>query len=287
MPKKRNEAEELAEILENEAKIKAGPTPGGFHRLRLKDRGDGWKVFGVVSDTHLGSKHYRPDVLRALYRWFAAEGVKDVFHGGNWIEGQAKFNQHDVEIFGMDAQCDFFLREYPQIDGIKTHFIAGDDHEGWYQQREIFSIGQHLEDRARRAGRSDLHYLGYVEADVELVSRGGSAVMRIMHPGGGSAYAVSYRPQKIVESLEGGSKPAVLLIGHYHKLSYNFFRNVHCVQVGTTCGQSLFMRKKSIEAHLGGVLIRLKQDKNGAITDFVPHFRTLFNLGYYQRRYDP
>jgi predicted phosphodiesterase len=272
--------------LEGAAKLHTPPEPGGWHRLRIKDRGDGWKVFGFVSDTHLGSKHYRPDVLKALYAWFASEHVSDVFHGGNWIEGQSRINQHDISVFGLDAQLAYFIEHYPRHDGITTHYIAGDDHEGWYQQREVFSVGEALQNKARAMGRNDLHYLGYVEADVELVGSKGSSVLRVMHGGGGSAYAVSYRPQKIVESWTGGEKASVLLLGHYHKLSYNLTRNVHVVQGGCVCDQSIFMRKKSIEAHVGGCLIKLRQGKDGAITEFVPHFRTFFDRSFYARHYD-
>lgn len=264
----------------------APPEPGGWHRVRLTNRADGWKAFGFVTDTHLGSKHYRADVLRKLYDWYSEEGISHVFHGGNWIEGEARFNFHDVEVHGRANQLNYMVKHYPKRDGITTHFVAGDDHEGWYQQREGSQIGQDLEDRARASGRTDLHYLGYVEADIELVASRGSSVMRVMHGGGGSSYAVSYRPQKIVESWTGGEKPQVLLLGHYHKLSYNLTRNVHVVQGGCTCDQSIFMRKKSIEAHVGGCLIKLKQDSKGSITDFVPHFRTFFDRGYYERRYD-
>jgi hypothetical protein len=276
----------LADYLVEEQARQLPPAIGGWHRLKIRPRPDGWQVFGFVADTHLGSKYYRPDVLGGLYDWFAAEGVRHVFHGGNWIEGEAKFNFHELAVFGRGPQLNYFLREYPRRDGITTHYVAGDDHEGWYRQREGSNIGQDLEDKARARGRSDLHYLGYVEADVELAAPKGSAVMKVMHGGGGSSYAVSYRPQKIVESFTGGEKPQVLLLGHYHKISYNLTRNVHVVQGGCTVDQSVFMRKKSIEAHVGGVLIKLKQDKHGSITDFVPHFKTWFDRGYYERRYE-
>ena len=262
------------------------PEQGGWHRVRLTSRDDGWKVFGFVSDTHLCSKHHRADVLNKLYDWYEAEGIQHVFHGGNWIEGEARFNFHDVAVHGRAAQLAYFIKHYPIRKGIVTHYVAGDDHEGWYQQREASQIGQDLEDKAKAAGRTDLHYLGYIEADVELLAPRGSAVIRVMHGGGGSAYAISYRPQKIVESFTGGEKPAVLLLGHYHKISYNITRNVHVVQGGCTCDQSVFMRKQSIEAHVGGCMIRLRQDSKGIITDFVPHFRTFFDRGFYERHFD-
>jgi len=264
----------------------APPAPGGVGTLRLGDRGDGWSVIGGLADSHLGSKHERLDVLRDLYDLYAAEGVTDVYHGGNWIEGEARFNRHDIRVYGLDNQIDYFIQNYPQRDGITTHYVAGDDHEGWYQQRESINIGRHLENAARSAGREDLHYLGYVEADVALRRGRSSVVMRVMHGGGGSAHAYSYASQLIVGSYQGGEKPAVLLLGHYHKLDYCMPRNVHAVQLGCTQDQSIFMRKRKIEAHVGGAMLYLRQGKDASITDFVPRFRTYFDRGYYERRYE-
>ena len=57
---------------------------------------DGVIRFGFVSDTHLASKYARLDVLNALYDVFAKEGITTVYHGGNWIDGDARFNKYDV-----------------------------------------------------------------------------------------------------------------------------------------------------------------------------------------------
>src|SRR5688572_20336978 len=62
-------------------------------RYMAPSREDAWKVrgkrgepyrFGLVADTHIGSKHCRMDVLEGLYDWFAREGIRTVFHCGNW-----------------------------------------------------------------------------------------------------------------------------------------------------------------------------------------------------------
>ena len=110
--------------------------------------------------------------------------------------------------------------------------------------------------------------------------------MRVMHGGGGSSYAISYRPQKIIESFTGGEKPSILLLGHYHKQFYARTRNVHVLLPGCTEDQTIFMRKKSIEAHVGGALVYLKQARDGAVTDFVPRFKAYFDRGYYQRSFE-
>src|SRR5260221_97184 len=107
-----------------------------------------------------------------------------------------------------------------------------------------------------------------------------------MHPGGGSSYATSYRPQMIVESLEGGEKPAVLLIGHYHKLSVNLVRNGWTLQIGCTQDQTVFMRKKNIDAHIGGMIVELEQDpRTGAIVACKTEIIRYFNASYYNERW--
>jgi hypothetical protein len=123
-----------------------------------------------------------------------------------------------------------------------------------------------------------------MEADVVLrnANSGASAILRVVHPGGGSSYAISYRPQKIIESYEGGEKPSVALYGHYHKLDAGNIRNVWFGQTGCSQDQTPFMRKKSIEAHVGGLIIELEQDpKTGSIIGFKPDMRRYFNRAHY------
>jgi DNA polymerase II small subunit/DNA polymerase delta subunit B len=88
-----------------------------------------------------------------------------------------------------------------------------------------------------------------------------------------------------VESYQGGEKPQVLIIGHYHKFEYGFPREVHSVQAGCTEDQSLFMRKKKIAAHVGFLELRIKQDSAGVITRFGVEWFPFFDRGYYERRY--
>lgn len=259
---------------------------GGKVSIKAKDRGDGWTVFGVVTDNHLCNKHERLDVLNIAYETFEREGVTEVFNAGNWIEGEARFNKQELLVFGTDAQLDYWIDKYPSKKTITTYYVSGDDHEGWLAARECINIGSYAEMKAEKAGRQDLKYMGHVEADVKLLSAKGSAVMRVMHPGGGSAYALSYAPQKLVESFQGGEKPAVLIIGHYHKFDYCFPREVHVVSGGCTVDQTAFLRKNKIAAHVGFVLVKLKQDpKDGHITRLSVEWNPFYDRGYYEKRW--
>lgn len=275
-------------ILRNDGYYDSGAIAESGHIVfKPKDRGDGWQVFGVTTDNHLCNKHSRLDVLNRLYDEFAAEGVTRVLNCGNPIDGEHRFNKRELIVRpGFEAQAEYFAEKMPARDGIITYFITGDDHEGWYAQREGINVGARMQQTAREMGREDLVHLGYAEADVELKAPGGSAVMRLMHPGGGSAYAFSYTSQKIVESFQGGEKPAVLLCGHYHKWDNCQPRGVCVVQCGCTCDQTLFLRKKKIEAHVGGVLIKIRQDKSdGHVTAIETRWMPFFDHGYYEKRF--
>lgn len=242
--------------------------------------------FGAVSDNHLGSHYERLDVLNTLYDIFEERGINIVFNGGNWIEGESHFNKADVRIHGLTNQINYAVREYPYKKGIKTYFISGDDHEGWYSQRNVLNIGDLWQSEREKAGMYDLVHLGYLEADIRITRKEDGfpqeSWMRLMHPGGGSAYAWSYAAQKIVESFQGGEKPNILLIAHYHKFDYCTPRNVHAIQTMCTQDQSTFMRKKKIEAALGGVVVEGTVDDYGVVTSLSVTPYTFFDKKFYR-----
>ena len=250
--------------------------------IEIVSRPDNTFLVGACGDQHVGSKHHREDVNHDLYSRYAKAGVQAVLNTGNWIDGEASFNRHELVAHGLDAQIRLMAEVYPKYD-FPTYAVWGDDHEGWYAKREGIDVGRYAEGIMRSEGHNWTN-VGFMEAHIKLVNAntGKSAIMAVVHPGGGSSYAISYRPQKIIESFEGGEKPAVLLLGHYHKLDSGNVRNVWFAQTGTTEDQSTFMRKKSLEAHVGGLLIGMEQDPDtGSIIGFTPTMQRYFNRGYY------
>ena len=245
-------------------------------------------TLGAIGDTHLASKYERLDCLETFYDQAVEVGARTILHAGNYVEGQSHFNTYDVKVHGLDPQLRYLADHYPRREGVETWAITGADHEGWWSKREAVDVGRYAANAMREAGRDDWRDLGFMEAYVRLVHGGSgkSCMLHIMHPGGGSAYAVSYAPQKIVEAYDGGDKPAVLLIGHYHKMSYNLARNVHAIQVGCFQDQTPFMRQKKLSAHLGGVLLGLRLDeRTGAVAGCNVDFRNFFVRDFYSGRW--
>lgn len=232
--------------------------------------------FGALGDTHLCSNYEDLDALHKLYAIYKQEGVSVVYHTGNWIDGEARFNANDLNTRGMDAQLKYFIANYPKIEGIETRFIDGDDHEGWYTQNFGIQIGAHLEDMARRAGRTDLVYLGYMEADTPIVLPDGTQLLvRTLHAGGGSSYALSHTSQKLVDGWDDDERPFILLVGHYHKAEYlPNYRGVRIIQTGTFQHQTPFMRKKRLHADIGGWIVDVSviDDKTTRVAAEFIHF---------------
>ena len=263
--------------------VRQSPREGGRRMLdSTMWQGDTLR-FGFISDSHLGSHFERLDVLDMLYDLYEKEGIEIVLHGGNMIEGEARFNKNEIHKYGLGRQIDYAMQEFPYRESIRTWFVTGDDHEGWYNQREGVNTGELLQMYREKRGLYDLEHLGYVEADIEM-NHGefeNDLWCRVMHPGGGTAYAISYAPQKIIESLQPGEKPHILFLGHYHKMSYDVIRGVHVIQMGCTCDQSIYMRKKKIEAHVGGGIAEFKRSSDGILNRSKVEFITAFDRKFY------
>ena len=240
---------------------------------------------GLIADTHIGSKYERLDALNSFYDRCWAAKVKHIYLAGNMIEGDARFNTFSRYVSGVEDQVKNFVQKFPYRTGITTHFLTGDDHEGWYVQRENLNIGEYIELKAQQARRKDLVYIGHLERDVEFKQAGGSSILRVIHAGGGSAYATSYTSQKYVEMLQGGEKPAIVAIGHFHKFDWCYPREVHCIQVGSFKDQDDWMRKKRLQSVVGGCIAWVRQADNGIFTSVKVEFFPYFDKRYYTHQW--
>ena len=228
--------------------------------------------FGLITDTHIGHKEFRPGLLQLAGKIFRSHGITDVYHSGDITEGMSGRPGHVYELaqIGFNAQVDEVERLWKKyMKGLNTHAITG-NHDDWYMLKNSAgaNVGPELENRLKGTD-SPMEYLGLNEADIVFGKTG--VKMKLFHPNDGTAYATSYKLQKLVESLEGGKKPDILIEGHYHKSMYMFCRNVHCFEGGTLMGQSWFMRGKKIPAHMGFWEISVQAGDKG-VESITPTF---------------
>jgi predicted phosphodiesterase len=225
--------------------------------------------FGVISDTHMGSIYEHEDVLHLAYKVFKEEGITTVYHAGDMCEGENMHPGQDYEIYahGADDQIQACVNRYPKFQGITTYFIEG-SHDLSFYKRAGTDIGPRITEK-----RPDLVCLGREEIDVAIQTKRGKIIMRLLHPGKGSAYALSYHPQKYIESLSGGQKPNILLIGHYHKAEFlPCYRNIFTLQAGCIQAQTSFMKRLNLAAHVGFWTVEFRVDKDNSVMRFKPEF---------------
>lgn len=262
----------------------------GEYAATFTTDGAGEITFGFVSDIHVGSKYFREDVLADIFRRFADDGVRNVVVPGNYLEGERASADHrrDLTQHGLEAQVDALVQAWPALKDTTTYALWGDDHEGWWAQSIGLDVGAYVEAAFRRAGRADWIDIGFRQSPllVQHAVTGKASVVMVDHPGGGSAYAVSYRPQKIVEAFGPGEKPDVIIMGHYHKMEFLNVRGVWVVQAGCVQDQTRFMGKIPTEAHIGGGTLTMRLDPaTGATVEAAVRFYRYFGRGYYAGRW--
>lgn len=221
--------------------------------------------FGLIGDTQMGSKYTQISYLDEFYKICTLQGINHIYHTGDITDGLKMRPGHEYELYctSADELKDDVIKNYPKYNSITTHFITG-NHDASLYKHIGYDIGQSISNE-----RPDMDYLGRDCAVVHLTP---NCTLELRHPWDGTAYAISYKPQKMIEAMESDSKPNILAIGHYHKAEYIFHRNVHCFQTGCFQGQTPFTRGKGISVHLGGWIITIHVDKNGYIQAISPMF---------------
>ncbi len=217
----------------------------------------------AVSDTHFGNIHQQLHLLNKIYQEAYNRGIDTVLHCGDVVDGNYPNRPEQPRqqfLHGFDEQAGYVVDMYPKVEGITTKYILGSHDETHYKN------GQATINAWVSRCRKDMVYLGQDNASIDI-----NGVKIFMdHPGGGSAQAVSYKPQKRIEILESDYKPKILLIGHYHK-SYAFvYRNVRGIEVPCFCDKTQFQQKQGLSNVVGAYFLNIYSDTKGNIQYFEP-----------------
>lgn len=208
--------------------------------------------FGVTGDRHHGSLYHHSGALSAFYDHCLAEGIDLILDAGDMADGHKVYRGQEFELrdLGFEAQISRIIHEGPQ--SIKTKFITG-NHDASFKTAAGVGVGS-----AIQLSIPNYEFVGEEQGHIKFQVPNGELDVMLIHPGGGSSYALSYRPQKIIESLEGGTKPDILCIGHYHKADMlPMYRNVCAIQTGTFQRQTPFMARQGLAAHVGGWIVEV------------------------------
>jgi len=222
--------------------------------------------FAAIADTHLCSAEERLQDLKDFYEEVKKRKVSVVVHAGDLVAGWGMYHgqENEVHTFGATNQAEYVIKNYPKVQGITTYFCNGNHDLSWWKRSGV-DIGDLVS-----AGRSDMVYLGQYSGDIVL----SGVNIRVMHPDGGGAYAISYKMQKLIEQIPSGRKPHIFIAGHYHTALYFFYRNIHAFQAGCFEGQTTFLLRKGLNPAIGGWIIDVEvgKDKKKTILSITPTF---------------
>lgn len=234
--------------------IKEPPKERASAKLDIKVKPGSTIRVGIVSDTHIGSRHQQTTALTDFYRYADGKGVSAYLHGGDLLDGLHVHRDAVYEQYahGVDGQIKAAVAQYPKSKNGKTLFIDG-NHDAWAFENAGVTSGSILADK-----RSDLTYLGYYSAFVDV----GTLRFLIQHGArGGGAYGKSYKPQRLLEqlSVEERQNTHVALYGHWHSELYlGRYQGVFGFSLPCFKKQDRFLRSLGKNPTIGGLVLEIE-----------------------------
>lgn len=212
--------------------------------------------FTLAGDLHLGSLFTNEERVYKMFEESHKEGCEFIALGGDVTEGMSNRPGHIYELshLGYDQQKEYSVKILGQWD--RDMFMIDGNHDRWFIKSNGAII---VKDICEKLGKR-FTFLGHDEGDISLK---GKATLKLWHGEDGNSYAISYRVQKIIESITGGEKPNILSCHHVHKVNYILERNVHAISPGCLQSQTPWMRGKRIAAHVAFVIVDAWINKSG------------------------
>lgn len=217
------------------------------------------KSFLVVSDTHYGSIWCQPSMVNTAAYIAYNRGIEDILHIGDIVDGdysRLRPNHiREVFLYGATGQLDYAIETLPKYKGMKWHVICGS-----HDQTHLFNYGVNIGEELAKA-RDDIEYLGQDRGFIKF----DNCLIECFHPGGGTSRILSTKPQNGIDQLPSKTKPNMSLRGHYHKVYYMLYRNIHTFLCPCNVDQSNFMMKNEIPNLMGDYIITIWYDELGHI----------------------
>lgn len=240
----------IAQIIQNysdkelEAIAKGGRIVPGYGKVPIISFEKERVRIGAMTDTHLGHIKMPPERIYQAFEEFRKAKVDFITHSGDVTEGMSNRPGQIYELthLGYALQKQLAVDVFGQWTDTDIYAIDG-NHDRWFLKSNGAKIVEDID-----AVLPHFHFIGHDEGDISLK---GKATLKLWHGEDGNSYALSYRLQKILESLTGGEKPNAMLAGHTHKYVDIFERHVMCTSVGCMQSQTSWMRGKRIAAHPG------------------------------------
>lgn len=220
---------------------------------------------GLVSDTQICSKYQQMSLLYDAYKDFRNRKVDFVLHAGDLVDGMNMYRGHPNEIFkhGVDEQQDYVAEKYP-TSHCRTYVIGGQHDFCFFKQNGRNILSGICEKR------KDLVYRGFFDAKFKVKG----LEIGLHHPGGGVAYARSYKLQKYIENLIGfvtsipkARAPTLIVSGHVHiPVHLPLYMGIDALSMPCFQSQTPYLAEKGLMPVVGYGVAEIYLDKEDNLT---------------------
>lgn len=234
-------------------------------------------VLGIVSDTHGGAKQSQITALNLFCEDCRKAGVEHILHAGDAHDGVGVYRGQEQEQYALTAEAQAESNAVNWPAGFTWHVLGGN----------------HDHSTVRKGGINPLKFLAQLrpdvipypfdQADVPILP---GVDLRLWHPGGGVAYAKSYRLQKFTAEMAFGElsgvamaskeRPTIRFIvqGHFHQMMVlPFGPAIWSCMPGAFAGENGLTKRMGVTPVVGGLILRAWLDRDGRLTGFIPDFR--------------
>lgn len=227
------------------------------------------------SDTHLGCKHARPELIAEVYKIAEKEAVDLITHSGDVFEGEDSYKGQvrDLIKIGADEQRDYGYEVWPKSK-IPTVLVRGTSHELVYLLKCGHDIVNTFVKMAPLCGIYNLKYLGGHRGIVNFKG----VKIELVHPKGGVPYGKSYRLQKRIEQLvsvisaDEEKAAKIIFTGHLHVAAFMLYKGMAAFLVPCLEDQTEYLSSKDLVPWLGMWITTVYLDSYDNITRIVTKY---------------
>jgi len=225
----------------------------------------------AFSDTHIGNRDARVDLIEQVYKIARQEEVDIVTHSGDVFDGTNAYKAHEHELVqhGADEQRLKAEEIWPDSE-IETYIIAGSSHEWVYYQQAGHNVVKMFAENM-----PNMNYIGG-EKGLQGTKKFNGVKTRLYHPTGGLSYARSYKPQKFINNFIGEEdireSVRLFLIGHLHVPFAMLYRGVAAFLVPCLEEQTWYLKGKSLFPSLGMWITTITLDRYNNVIYLRPKY---------------
>lgn len=220
-----------------------------------------------TADWHIGSKGFSEIAFRKLVRDVIKHKVKTVVICGDIFQGKGVFRTEAEELVVPDTDGQMrlgkkYFKEFPSH--VKCIGVIG-NHEGYL--KGSYQVGFDMVKNLAEIVPSFSYY-----GHVALLNIKKKFTVMMMHGGGAPSYAVSYKAQKLWDSL--AERPTILAFGHLHQLEVlprpHKNERAYIFQCGTLQREAAYLLNKGIISDVGWIILHDINEEEASFTIHRP-----------------